>query len=102
MFPELSIQRNYFKGLPQGTRNPPARDGDIWNDPSHTPACLHLMNRHPPGTTKVDYRLETPDIHSDVNANLDSTNWRKCNLPDSLAWIRSNSITGYDESTKNP
>ena len=35
----------------------------------------------------------TPDIHREVNANLTNSNWRRCHLPESLAWLRSGSVT---------
>ena len=75
------VHRNYLQRLPQGTRNPRARDCDIWTRPSHTPDFLHCMNRHPSGTTELDWRLETSETRCDVNANLDSTTWRRCRLP---------------------
>ena len=87
------VHRNYLQGLPQGTRNTRARDGDIWTRLSHTFDFIHWMARHPPGTKDVDWRLETDQTHRDVNANLDGPDWRRCHLPETLSWTKSSSIT---------
>ena len=87
------VHRNYLKGLPRGTRNPRARDGDIWIHQGHTAPFLQWMARHPTGTAEIDWRLENYRTDIGVNANLDSREWRRCHLPETLSWIHSSSIT---------
>ena len=87
------VHRHYLKGLPQGTRNPRARDGDIWSHPGHTANFIHWMARHPPGSTEFDYNLENARTDAAVNAMLDNPDWRRCHLPETLSWVHSTSIT---------
>ena len=83
------IHRNYLRPLPLGARNHRGRDGDIYQNPSHSADFVAWMNRHPPGDINVDWQLHPLSIHTDINENLDGALWKRCRLPEPSIWLRS-------------
>ena len=51
------------------------------------------MNRQLEGDSTTDWQLDPPGVDTDINANLDSTAWRRSHLPEPLLWLRSRSVT---------
>ena len=79
------VHRHYLVGLLQGTRNPPAKAGDIWFNPSHTVNYVHWMNRHKPGELIFEHNLENAQTDTEVNAMLDNPTWNPRHAPEALS-----------------
>ena len=87
------ISRHYLTALPDGTRNPKIKAGDIWSKPGHIAPFIHWMNRHPPGTTAFDKSLSTSNIDADINTFLDNPSWNPRHIPYAFSWIHNESVT---------